>query len=355
MFDVTFPSVDVSNTGTKADGTTVTISESIIEDDDAQHVVSINGTVFDESSPQVQVGSKNEPLQDALKSYAIEEWTIINNSDQTHPFHIHVNPFQVVEVGQLALDSSGAPVQSPTATPAADIKDDGTPFTQVVGQYALTTQRWSPELARWQDTMSLPPRDWVKIRSRFNDFQGTYVLHCHILNHEDQGMMLSVNVGNPNNPKVIQQWASKVISFSTQSNTPYSASQALYAPNVYKPPFKKCTGREGAWTPAVKDKQYGVQYIEVGFSQYVRPTKVTVFESYTYGFVTKLGFTDPNNKTHYVEVNDTLKDCGYSVFNVAGQIYFPVNSVKVYVGPVTKGWQEIDAIQLEGVPVSKYP
>ena len=35
---------------------------------------------------------------------------------------------------------------------------------------------------------------WVRIRSRFADFSGSFVLHCHILGHEDRGMMQLVRV-----------------------------------------------------------------------------------------------------------------------------------------------------------------
>ena len=38
---------------------------------------------------------------------------------------------------------------------------------------------------------------YFKMRSRFVDYAGLYVLHCHILAHEDRGMMFSVNVGKP--------------------------------------------------------------------------------------------------------------------------------------------------------------
>ena len=38
---------------------------------------------------------------------------------------------------------------------------------------------------------------YFKMRSRFVDYPGLYVLHCHILIHEDRGMMFSVNVGKP--------------------------------------------------------------------------------------------------------------------------------------------------------------
>jgi FtsP/CotA-like multicopper oxidase with cupredoxin domain len=35
---------------------------------------------------------------------------------------------------------------------------------------------------------------YFKMRSRFVDYPGVYVLHCHILIHEDRGMMFSVSV-----------------------------------------------------------------------------------------------------------------------------------------------------------------
>ncbi len=35
---------------------------------------------------------------------------------------------------------------------------------------------------------------YFKMRTRFVDYNGSYVLHCHILAHEDRGMMLQVNL-----------------------------------------------------------------------------------------------------------------------------------------------------------------
>jgi suppressor of ftsI len=40
----------------------------------------------------------------------------------------------------------------------------------------------------------LLPDDDVVIRMRFADFTGRFVFHCHILNHEDAGMMAVVEV-----------------------------------------------------------------------------------------------------------------------------------------------------------------
>lgn len=76
------------------------------------------------------------------------EWTV-DAKIAIHPFHIHVNPFQTT---RLEPD----------------------------GRMHLI----------WKDTIQVrgnaPP---LKLRMRYADFTGTAVLHCHILDHEDQGMM----------------------------------------------------------------------------------------------------------------------------------------------------------------------
>ena len=90
-----------------------------------------------------------------------EEWTLYNDNATglPHPFHIHVNPFQVVEM----KTSSGNPVRLP-----------------------------SPWI--WWDNFAIPPGGYVKILTKFADFTGKYVLHCHFLDHEDRGMMQLVQV-----------------------------------------------------------------------------------------------------------------------------------------------------------------
>ena len=88
----------------------------------------------------------------------IEDWKITNLGGTFHPFHIHVNPFQVIAI------------------------NDGKTTTQLPAPYV------------WQDTIALPPGGYVITRSKFVDFTGKFVLHCHILAHEDLGMMQLVEV-----------------------------------------------------------------------------------------------------------------------------------------------------------------
>jgi FtsP/CotA-like multicopper oxidase with cupredoxin domain len=70
-----------------------------------------------------------------------------------HPFHVHINPFQV-------------------------ISRNGTP---------------EPYRA-WKDVVLVRPGETVRIRTRFADFAGRTVYHCHIFDHEELGMMGNLQI-----------------------------------------------------------------------------------------------------------------------------------------------------------------
>jgi FtsP/CotA-like multicopper oxidase with cupredoxin domain len=77
-----------------------------------------------------------------------EEWEIVNAGVMDHPFHVHINPFQVVS-------------------------RDGRP----------------EPFRAWKDVVIVRAGETVRIRTRFADFAGRTVYHCHILDHEELGMM----------------------------------------------------------------------------------------------------------------------------------------------------------------------
>ena len=83
----------------------------------------------------------------------VEEWTIANTSPMDHPFHLHVWPMQVIA--------------------ADDVDPTGRPD--------------------WRDVIIVPARGQVTVRIRFADFGGRTVYHCHVLDHEDLGMMGTVH------------------------------------------------------------------------------------------------------------------------------------------------------------------
>ena len=114
----------------------------VFSEDETTNDFYINDKKFDPNRVDVQP-----------KLGTVEEWTLKNTSSEQHPFHIHVNDFQVVSVGGEPYDARGL-----------------------------------------QDTVPLLPGKDVVIRTRFTDFTGKFVFHCHILAHEDNGMMAVVEV-----------------------------------------------------------------------------------------------------------------------------------------------------------------
>jgi bilirubin oxidase len=87
---------------------------------------------------------------------ATEIWTIENLVGMDHPFHLHGFQFQV-------LDRNGVPE----------------PFVS------------------WKDSVNVPKHETVRFIVRFDAFPGKWMYHCHILDHEDHGMMGVLEVMAP--------------------------------------------------------------------------------------------------------------------------------------------------------------
>lgn len=89
-----------------------------------------------------------------------EEWTLVNGVDtklpaHAHVFHIHQNPFKITKI-------NGKPLDKPL----------------------------------WRDTFVLTKHsgDSITFVSNFVDFAGKFVEHCHVLSHEDLGMMEAIEI-----------------------------------------------------------------------------------------------------------------------------------------------------------------
>jgi FtsP/CotA-like multicopper oxidase with cupredoxin domain len=121
-----------------------------------------------------------------------EEWTIENWSGRSvmHPFHIHINPFQVTEIFDPLT------MTEPLELPQPWVWWDVFPIPAGVQEYVVNAD--GTVTYQFDPVTNLPKLKngpgWIKIRSRFVDYPGTYVLHCHILGHEDRGMMQLVKV-----------------------------------------------------------------------------------------------------------------------------------------------------------------
>jgi len=156
-----------------------------------------------------------------------EEWTVMNQAnDKAHPFHIHINPFQITEVfepnsqaattkGDLCYVDPNDPSTfkpCPSQQPKAPYVWWDTFGIPTGSQFNITSQctdpnkvtscpaKLQPYTACAQGTCTETIPGWFRMRSRFVDFTGQYVIHCHILIHEDRGMMQLVEVVTDKTP-----------------------------------------------------------------------------------------------------------------------------------------------------------
>jgi FtsP/CotA-like multicopper oxidase with cupredoxin domain len=110
----------------------------------------------------------NMPLiQPRLDS--VEEWKFVNHNNDEHPIHVHVNDFQVVDYFDPTTGVHTGPDHF-----AADNSNAPAPIMQI-------------------DESVIQP-GILSIRTRFADYIGLFVMHCHRLNHEDNGLMALINV-----------------------------------------------------------------------------------------------------------------------------------------------------------------
>ncbi|MFN0245344.1 MAG: multicopper oxidase family protein [Kofleriaceae bacterium] len=109
--------------------------------------VAINGVRM------TQLGSVPAEINFQIRSGETELWQVTNTSGMAHPFHVHNRHFQVLDI-------------------------DGQP--PPLG------------LAGWKDTVLVRPGQAVRLLLKFEgtaDLEFPYLFHCHILEHEDMGMM----------------------------------------------------------------------------------------------------------------------------------------------------------------------
>jgi len=131
------------------------------------------------NAPQWAInGKKFDPSQvdQCMLLDTSETWTLVNTTNIAHPFHIHLNPFLIQEFNDPTPNDPNNP---------------------------LTTG--DNPIGQWQDTIIIPNATFnsdgslkqagqVVIRHRFPQITGKFVLHCHILGHEDRGMMQLLEV-----------------------------------------------------------------------------------------------------------------------------------------------------------------
>ena len=115
-----------------------------------------------------------------LKLNGVDEWTL-TSTFVNHPFHIHVNPFQIIDI--LKPDQN--------KTLSSIFKDKN--YEKCV-QFENGDPQYCDQQLVFRDTLLVKQGYKIVIRSRNERYIGDFVLHCHILDHEDQGMMQNVRI-----------------------------------------------------------------------------------------------------------------------------------------------------------------
>ncbi|MDP9121565.1 MAG: multicopper oxidase domain-containing protein [Acidobacteriota bacterium] len=172
------------------------------------------------ANPTTQFTINNQQYNDKCVNVTTElettdKWVVQNSSPLGHPFHIHINPFQLVEQGSVINGQFVPFVKYPTpvwqdtiALPVVnntwDVKagpiwnnEDAQkkcPTVCTAAQGTWSSGNWKTTLEGVESVCgcTVSGNGYVLLRHRYREFTGEYVLHCHFLGHEDRGMMFGV-------------------------------------------------------------------------------------------------------------------------------------------------------------------
>ncbi|WP_236634705.1 multicopper oxidase family protein [Alteribacter lacisalsi] len=110
----------------------------------------------------------DDPVTENPVAGTTEIWTFINVTMHTHPIHLHLVDFQILD---------RQPFDVSRFTEKKELRFTGSP------------RHPDTEEEGWKDTVRADPGEVTRIKARFGPFSGLYVWHCHILEHEDYEMM----------------------------------------------------------------------------------------------------------------------------------------------------------------------
>ena len=134
--------------------------------------LTLNGGDSDDPTlvmPMLLNGARwHDPVTENPTLDTVEIWSLINVTDDSHPIHLHLVRFQILDRRPFDV------------------------FTYLNDrELRYTAAAVPPEAneAGWKDVVRAEPRMVTRIIVRFEGFAGRYVWHCHVLEHEDFEMM----------------------------------------------------------------------------------------------------------------------------------------------------------------------
>ena len=146
-----------------------------------------------------------DPITENPMLDAVEDWEVINFTEDAHPIHLHLVHFQVLNRQKFNFQ------QYVPGNPAS---------LQLLGQPTLPNL----EDRGWKDTQIMYPGEVTRLRAKF-DLPGLYVWHCHILSHEDHEMMRKFYVGTM--PSRLQTDNNENIPFAEVNPNPFAVESVI--------------------------------------------------------------------------------------------------------------------------------
>jgi spore coat protein A len=144
---------------------------------------SLNGRKFDDV----------RGVQEQPKLGTTEDWLLINTTEDTHPIHLHLVQFQVMDRRPFDASSYKAALDQARASNPDAANPDPTPY------YSGSPVLPDANERGWKDTVRTNPGQVTRLRAKWTFPTGVtapqnYVFHCHILEHEDNSMMRPLEV-----------------------------------------------------------------------------------------------------------------------------------------------------------------
>jgi spore coat protein A len=110
----------------------------------------------------------------------LEVWQLINLTADTHPIHVHLDPFQILSRRPIRYQIPDHGIEDLAITAAVTLGRDP---DDELGHIIDDNERGL------KDTVRVNPNEIAEIAVRFTTYSGRYMYHCHILEHEDRDMM----------------------------------------------------------------------------------------------------------------------------------------------------------------------
>jgi spore coat protein A len=118
-----------------------------------------------------------DPVTETPELDSVEVWELVNYTEDTHPIHLHLVRFQVLDRQQIDINA----------------------YLYNNSEYKLLGDVMPPQANElgWKDTVQAHPEAVTRIIVKFEGYLGRYVWHCHVLEHAANEMMRPFEVVKP--------------------------------------------------------------------------------------------------------------------------------------------------------------